>query len=195
MIPSYAKVKRKHKPLYFLDCRPKGACKVKIAKYDHNLVSQTETSLSSLWSRKESGWGVEASICRWKKSDAAVFLRGKKPIFLKIILKWLVIVYVLYTNNDIPETSKHCSTFYQLACVLNLWNCIFFCSYSIYDLFFSLYKSVSVLWIHGRYSILFFNMLCLEQISSQSWAYKILIICVWRYVAIAIPLVWGKFSV
>lgn len=194
MIPSGAEVKRKRKRLYLLDCRPEGACEVKFARCDHLLVFQTETSLSSPGSKEESGCWVEASVCRWKKVMQLFSYAEKNDIFY-IILKWLVIFCVLYTNTDIPERSKHCSVFYQLACILNLWNCIFSCSYSIYDLFFSQYKSVPVLRIHGRYSILFFNMLCLEQISSQSWAYKILIICVWRYVAIAIPLVWGKISI
>jgi len=78
MIPSRVEVKRKHKFLHLLYCRPEGACEVKFATWDHFLVSQTETSLSSLGSREESGCEVEASCPQVKKSDAIFFLCRKK---------------------------------------------------------------------------------------------------------------------
>lgn len=161
---------------------------VEFAKCDQFLIFQTDTSLCSLGLRKNLATGLKnlsAGEVKWW----SCFPMWKKITFF---LYNTTIACDILCYLDIPERSKHCSIFYQLACILKLWNCIFPCCYSIYDLFFSWYKSVSVLWIHGRYFILFFNMLCLEQISSQSWAYKVLIICVWRYVAIAIPLVQEK---
>lgn len=191
MMPGGAVVNRKHEHCIVFTI---GHCRymwVEFTKCDQFLVSQTETSKSSLGSKEESGCWVKKSVCRRRKVMMFFCYVEKNNTFLyNTTISCDILCYL-----DIPERSKHCSIFYQLACILNLWNCIFPCSYSIYDLFFSWYKSVFVLWIHGRYSILFFNMLCLEQISSQSWAYKVLIIRVWRYVAIAIPLVQEKISI